>query len=105
GLPKTLPPKSSMAICTAATEPGPSAPDEGPDMSVRTPIFTTSSETCALAGSVAAIDNAASATSHKRCMRSSLDGALSCAGVLVVTFTVSEHGSGSAGSAPMLIDL
>ncbi len=50
GLPKTLPPKSSTAICAAATEPGPVAVAAGPDMSVSTPIFTTSSETCALSG-------------------------------------------------------
>jgi hypothetical protein len=73
GLPKTVPPKSSTAICAAATEPGPSAAEEGPDMSVSTPILTTSSETCALAGSAAVADNAASATRHKRRMRSSLE--------------------------------
>ena len=49
GLPKTLPPKSSTAICAAATDPGPVAVAAGPDKSVSTPIFTTSSETCALA--------------------------------------------------------
>src|SRR5215472_17140404 len=72
GLPKTVPPKSSTAIRAAVTDPGPSAAEEGPDMSVSTPILTTSSETCALAGSAAAVDNAASATSHKRRMCSSL---------------------------------
>src|SRR6516225_9228441 len=72
GLPKTVPPKSSTAIRAAVTDPGPSAAEEGPDMSVSTPILTTSSETCALAGSAAAVDNAASATSHKGRMCSSL---------------------------------
>ena len=44
GLPKTLPPKSSTAICAAAIDPGPVAVAAGPDTSVNTPIFTTSSE-------------------------------------------------------------
>src|SRR6187402_1522303 len=47
GLPSTLPPKSSSAICAAVTEPWPVGVDAGPFMSVRTPILTTSSETCA----------------------------------------------------------
>src|SRR3954471_15172134 len=47
GLPSTLPPKSSTAICAAVTEPLPVGEDAGPFMSVRTPILTTSSETCA----------------------------------------------------------
>ena len=38
GLPKTLPPKSSTAICAAVTEPGPVAVAAGPDKSVKTPI-------------------------------------------------------------------
>src|ERR1700751_2944496 len=58
GLPNTLPPKSSTAICAAATDPGPSAADEGPFMSGRPPILTTSSETCARAAGDA--DNKAS---------------------------------------------
>src|SRR5712672_2317633 len=44
GLPSTLPPKSSTAICAAVTEPWPVGVDAGPFMSVRTPILTTSSE-------------------------------------------------------------
>jgi hypothetical protein len=47
GLPKTMPPKSSIAICAAVTEPGPVADAAGPERSVSTPIFTTSSEICA----------------------------------------------------------
>src|SRR5665811_1306248 len=58
GLPSTLPPKSSTAICAAVTEPWPVGVDAGPFMSVRTPILTTSSETCA---SAAGVDNAAAA--------------------------------------------
>src|SRR5256885_1072956 len=49
GLPKTLPPKSSTAICAAVTEPWPVGVDAGPFISVRTPILTTSSEICASA--------------------------------------------------------
>src|SRR5437899_2317526 len=49
GLPSTLPPKSSTAICAAVTEPWPVGVDAGPFMSVRTPILTTSSEICASA--------------------------------------------------------
>src|SRR5260221_14678482 len=44
GLSSTLPPKSSIAICAAVTEPWPVGVDAGPFMSVRTPILTTSSE-------------------------------------------------------------
>src|SRR5947199_4339848 len=47
GLPRTLPPKSSTAICAAVTEPCPVGVDAGPVMSVSTPILTTSSEICA----------------------------------------------------------
>src|SRR3974377_2347350 len=61
GFPTTVPPKSSTAICAAATEPGPSAADDGPDISVRTPLFTTSSETFALAGVLYDTDNASKA--------------------------------------------
>src|ERR1044072_9496642 len=50
GLPSTLPPKSSTAICAAVTEPWPVGVDAGPFMSVSTPILTTSSDTCASAG-------------------------------------------------------
>src|ERR1700710_865051 len=57
GLPKTLPPKSSPAICAAVTEPWPDGVDAGPFMSVSTPILTTSSDTCA----EAADDSSASA--------------------------------------------
>src|SRR3569832_1267956 len=49
GLPRTLPPKSSIAICAAVTEPWPVGVEAGPVMSGRTPILTTSSETWALA--------------------------------------------------------
>src|SRR3954465_14257690 len=64
GLPKTLPPKSSIAICAAVTEPCPVGVDAGPFMSVRTPILTTSSDTWASA----AVDssNAAKVASAKR---------------------------------------
>src|SRR5215208_2390205 len=48
-LPSTLPPKSSTAICAAVTEPWPVGVDAGPFISVRTPILTTSSDTCASA--------------------------------------------------------
>src|SRR6266849_2880298 len=44
GLPSTVPPKSSTAICAAVTDPCPVGVDAGPFMSVRTPILTTSSE-------------------------------------------------------------
>src|SRR3954465_2936723 len=57
GLPKTLPPKSSIAICAAVTEPWPDGVDAGPFMSVRTPILTTSSETCAEAGDAVAVSD------------------------------------------------
>ena len=50
GLPSTVPPKSLTAISAAMTEPCPVAVAAGPDKSVSTPIFTTSSETCAAAG-------------------------------------------------------
>src|SRR4249919_1619629 len=55
GLPSTLPPKSSIAICAAVTEPWPVGVDAGPFMSVSTPILTTSSETCARAAGEAEI--------------------------------------------------
>src|SRR6266702_3783554 len=47
GLPSTLPPKSSIAICAAVTEPWPVGVDAGPFMSVSTPILTTLSDICA----------------------------------------------------------
>src|SRR5271168_3417271 len=68
GLPRTVPPKSSIAICAAATEPGPSALEDGPDMSVSTPIFTTSSEICAAAMPFTTPNRIVSRTSHARCM-------------------------------------
>src|SRR6267378_2381585 len=43
-LPSTLPPKSSTAICAATTEPCPPTSEYNPDISVSTPILTTSSE-------------------------------------------------------------
>ena len=68
GLPKTLPPKSATAISAAATEPGPVGVEAGPDMSVSTPIFTTSSETCALAAPLVQTKNAAKPASRMRCI-------------------------------------
>src|SRR5882757_321189 len=65
GLPSTLPPKSSIAICAAVTEPWPVGVAAGPFMSVSTPILTTSSETCAGAAVGASIA-AASAASMDR---------------------------------------
>src|SRR5260370_42586002 len=44
GLPSTLKPTSSTAICAAVTGPWPVGVDAGPFMSVRTPILTTSSD-------------------------------------------------------------
>ncbi|MNT23774.1 hypothetical protein D3C72_1592080 [compost metagenome] len=44
GLPCTLPPKSSIAILAASTEPLPPESAYWPDMSVSTPILTLSSE-------------------------------------------------------------
>src|SRR5260221_1151765 len=64
GLSSTLPPKSSIAICAAVTEPWPVGVDAGPFMSVSTPILTTSSDTCADAADEASIA-AASAPSEK----------------------------------------
>src|SRR5258708_8850515 len=55
GLPSTVPPKSSIAICAAVTEPWPVGVDAGPFMSVSTPILTTSSDTCAEAADEASI--------------------------------------------------
>ncbi len=49
GLPSTVPPKSSIAICAAVTEPWPVGAEAGPFMSVSTPILTMSSDTCAIA--------------------------------------------------------
>src|SRR6476660_5720606 len=65
GLPSTLPPKSSTAICAAVTEPWPVGVEAGPFMSVRTPILTTSSEIWARAAcdDKAAAANAASTDS------------------------------------------
>src|SRR6478735_4236764 len=65
GLPSTLPPKSSTAICAAVTEPWPVGVEAGPFMSVRTPILTTSSEIWASAvwDDKAAAMNAASTDS------------------------------------------
>src|ERR1700749_215900 len=64
GLPSTVPPKSSIAICAAVTEPWPVGAEAGPFMSVSTPILTTSSDTCASAGEANAVAaNAASTDS------------------------------------------
>ena len=62
GLPKTLPPKSSTAICAAVTEPWPVGVDAGPDMSVSTPILTTSSEIWA----EAPVDDSSSSRERRR---------------------------------------
>src|SRR6516164_8694299 len=43
-LPRTVPPKSSAAICAATTEPIPLRSEYRPDISARTPIFTPSSK-------------------------------------------------------------
>src|ERR1700761_2383639 len=40
GLPNTVPPKSSTAICAAVTDPCPVGVEAGPFMSVSTPILT-----------------------------------------------------------------
>src|ERR1700722_8600756 len=47
GLPSTVGPNSSTAICAATTDPGPLLSRPQLDRSVRTPIRTTSSEICA----------------------------------------------------------
>src|SRR5712692_4352600 len=41
GLPRTLPPKSSAAICAAMTDPGPARSEYAPVMSVSTATLTT----------------------------------------------------------------
>src|ERR1700722_15378197 len=64
GLPSTVPPKSSTAICAAVTEPWPVGVDAGPFMSVSTPILTTSSETWAMAGQDAIAAANATATDN-----------------------------------------
>src|SRR5215469_9802687 len=51
-LPSTFPPKSSTAICAAATEPRPLRSEYRPVISVSTPILTTPSDTCAPANDV-----------------------------------------------------
>ena len=48
-LPATMPPNSATAMRAASTEPGPVESAELPDMSVSTPILTTSPEIWALA--------------------------------------------------------
>src|SRR4029077_12882444 len=62
GLPRTLPPKSSTAICAAVTEPWPVGVDAGPFMSVSTPILTTSSEIWARADGDVSIAAASAAS-------------------------------------------
>src|SRR6516225_3698925 len=62
GLPSTVPPKSSIAICAAVTEPWPVGVDAGPFMSVSTPILTISSETCAEAVPDSSVAAASAAT-------------------------------------------
>src|SRR6516164_3451359 len=58
-LPITFPPKSSTAICAAATEPRPLRSEYRPVISVSTPILTTPSDTCAPANDV--VTNSAAA--------------------------------------------
>src|SRR3954452_6778445 len=65
GLLRTLPPKSSTAICAAVTEPWPVGVEAGPFMSVRTPILTTSSDTCASAADEASIAAVKAATENR----------------------------------------
>src|SRR3954465_7885209 len=65
GLPSTLPPKSSTAICAAVTEPCPVGVEAGPFMSLRTPILTTLSEISACAAVVTSSAAAAHAASLK----------------------------------------
>src|SRR2546423_5844823 len=84
GLPSTLPPKSSTAICAAVTEPWPVGVDAGPFISVRTPILTTSSEICASAAVDASIA-AASAPNLARFLANILSSPLSL-GTLAVVF-------------------
>src|SRR3954454_3622450 len=57
GLPNTLPPKSSIAICAAVTEPWPVGVEAGPFMSVSAPILTSSSDT----GASTAVDTSIAA--------------------------------------------
>jgi len=66
GLPNTLPPKSSIAICAAVTEPCPVGVEAGPFMSVRTPILTMSSDICASAAVEASIPPASAASMESR---------------------------------------
>src|ERR1700722_14396181 len=68
GLPATLPPKSATAISAAATEPAPVGVAAGPHRSVSTPIFTTSSETWALAALLAQAKTAAKQRTGIRCI-------------------------------------
>src|SRR5260370_427076 len=65
GLPSPLRPKSSTAIWAAVTEPWPVGVDAGPFMSVRTPILTTSSDTCADAADEASIAAASTANVNR----------------------------------------
>src|SRR5882762_3113783 len=87
GLPSTVPPKSSTAICAAVTEPWPVGVDAGPFMSVRTPILTTSSEICARAG-----DASAAAASSP-----SANPRLAEIKAVLPNFLVRRHYSGVAG--------
>src|SRR3569833_1987016 len=70
GLPRTLPPKSSTAICAAVTEPWPVGVEAGPFMSVSTPILTTSSESCASASDKGSSTAASAARIDKRMIES-----------------------------------
>src|SRR5262245_267080 len=57
-----------MAIFAAVTEPGPVGVEAGPERSVRTPIFTTSSETCANERPPLALSRTAASISFARCL-------------------------------------
>src|SRR6478736_318227 len=65
GLPSTLPPKSSMAILAASTEPGPPLPEYGPLRSPMRPMRTTSSEIWAWARPATAARPAVASTARK----------------------------------------
>src|SRR3954452_24315836 len=78
GLARTLPPKSSTAICEAVTEPWPVGVEAGPFMSVRTPIFTTSPEIWAKAAGDASMLAANAASTGN--LRAEIKAILPCDG-------------------------
>src|SRR6185437_7942526 len=85
GLPSTLPPKSSTAICAAVTEPWPVGVDAGPFMSVKTPILTKSSEICASAALEASMA-AASVPSMGNSLESILPPPVNAGALAVLAF-------------------